>query len=225
MVQMGIPDRWCGWIRGILESARSSVLVNGSPTFKFQCSKGIRQGDPISPFLFILAMEALSCIVEKARNLGAFAGIKINFAGLKINLSKSNIFAIGVENGDLDVTTSHIELARWKGSLLSIGGRLTLINSVMERLPGYSFSLYKAPVQVINDLESKIRNFLWGDDEEIKKLHWVAWDRVASPRKLRGLGLSKLKLINASLLTKWGWRFLSGKDKLWAKVVEAIHVT
>ncbi|XP_021986635.1 uncharacterized protein LOC110883094 [Helianthus annuus] len=51
---------------GILSSARSSVLVNGSPTFEFQCGKGMRQGDPISPFLFIVTMEALSYIFDKA---------------------------------------------------------------------------------------------------------------------------------------------------------------
>ncbi|XP_021986636.1 uncharacterized mitochondrial protein AtMg01250-like [Helianthus annuus] len=60
---------------GILSSARSSVLVNRSPTFEFQCGKGIRQGDPISPFLFIVTMEALSCMFDKACEAGVIDGI------------------------------------------------------------------------------------------------------------------------------------------------------
>ncbi|XP_076958866.1 uncharacterized protein LOC143634746 [Bidens hawaiensis] len=40
--QMNFPDRWCQWVRGLLSSARSAVLVNGSPTYEFKCSKGMR---------------------------------------------------------------------------------------------------------------------------------------------------------------------------------------
>lgn len=44
MRQMNFPEIWCNWTKGVLESARSSVLVNGSPTFEFSCEKGMRQG-------------------------------------------------------------------------------------------------------------------------------------------------------------------------------------
>ncbi|KAJ0568258.1 putative RNA-directed DNA polymerase [Helianthus annuus] len=76
MGQMGFPDLWCKWVEGVLKSARSAVLVNGSPTFEFSCSKGIRQGDPLSPFLFLLVMEALSSIFCKAGLEGIFKGIQ-----------------------------------------------------------------------------------------------------------------------------------------------------
>lgn len=64
-----------------MSSARSSVLVNGSPTSEFGCGKGLRQGDPISPFLFIIVMEALSSIIRKACDIGSFDGVKINDGG------------------------------------------------------------------------------------------------------------------------------------------------
>ncbi|KAM0019272.1 putative RNA-directed DNA polymerase [Helianthus debilis subsp. tardiflorus] len=76
MARKGFPKRWCLWIKGILKSARSSVLVNGSPTFEFQCYKGLRQGDPISPFLFILVMDVLSCLLDKAKSEGLINGMK-----------------------------------------------------------------------------------------------------------------------------------------------------
>ncbi|PWA70607.1 RNA-directed DNA polymerase, eukaryota [Artemisia annua] len=76
MGKMGFSREWCVWIRGILKSARSSVLVNGSSTFEFQFGKGMRQGDPISPFLFLIVMEALSCMLNKAQEEGLIKGIK-----------------------------------------------------------------------------------------------------------------------------------------------------
>ncbi|XP_022007725.1 uncharacterized mitochondrial protein AtMg01250-like [Helianthus annuus] len=72
---MGYPSTWCKWIRGILKSASSLVLVNGAPTFLFRCEKGMRQGDPLSPFLFLVVMEALSCMLDRAKEAGVLKGI------------------------------------------------------------------------------------------------------------------------------------------------------
>ncbi|KAF5775443.1 putative RNA-directed DNA polymerase [Helianthus annuus] len=298
MSKRGFPDRWCQWIKGILKSARSSVLVNGSPTFEFQCFKGLRQGDPISPFLFILVMDVLSSLIDKAKEEGMFKGLKlpnegpsishlfyaddatilgewsseniINVvrilrifhlcSGLKINLDKSSLFGMGVNSEDIGGLASSIgcnsgsfpfsylgikvganmnrvdnwrpvynifdaRLSRWKASLLSIGGRVVLIKSVLESLPNYYFSLFKAPCKVISDLEAKIRRFLWGGDDSNKKMHWVAWKTVTCPKNKGGLGLNNLRNINVSLLSKWGWRLKVERNKLWVKVVEAIHKT
>ncbi|XP_035845805.1 uncharacterized protein LOC118492120 [Helianthus annuus] len=177
---------------------------------------------------------------------------------LKINIANSNLYAIGVSNGQIKNMAEVIgcqadefpfrylglivganmnrvsnwkpmynlvdaRLAKWNAALLSIGGRITLIRSVLECLPNYYFSLYKAPVQVVKDIEAKIRNFLWGGSNSVSMVHWVAWDRVAMPLDKGGLALNKLKNINISLLVKWGWRFKVDKDKLWVKVIEAVH--
>ncbi|KAJ9552868.1 hypothetical protein OSB04_016913 [Centaurea solstitialis] len=55
--QMDFSIKWRSWIRGCVISARSSVLVNRSSTSEFPLTRGVRQGYPLSPFLFILAME------------------------------------------------------------------------------------------------------------------------------------------------------------------------
>ncbi|KAJ0445513.1 putative RNA-directed DNA polymerase [Helianthus annuus] len=77
MEYLGFPDKWVKWISGCLKSGRGSVLVNGSPSNEFQYKRGLRQGDPISPFLFILALEVLVMFVNKAVKLGLFHGVKL----------------------------------------------------------------------------------------------------------------------------------------------------
>lgn len=52
-------------------------MVNGCPTDAFNVSKGVRQGDPLSPFLFIVAMEGLHVAMEAAKLKGIFKGINI----------------------------------------------------------------------------------------------------------------------------------------------------
>ncbi|KAJ0667015.1 putative RNA-directed DNA polymerase [Helianthus annuus] len=293
---MGFGERWCKWIWGVLSSARASVLVNGAPTFEFKWEKGMRQGDPLSPFLFVAVMEGLSNILDRAKEVGVFSGVALPedgpsishlfFAddalivgewdsegalnvvrllrsfhacsGLKINLGKSNLYGIGVDNGEVGVVADAVgckqdslpfkylglkvganmnrvnnwktvydifesRLALWKSALLSMGGRTTLIRSVLQSLPCYYFSLYRAPVKVIKDLEGMIRKFLWGGSSAGNKTHWVSWDLVASPKDKGGLGLNKLSNINKAMLFKWAWRYKTEKGRLWVKVVDSFH--
>ncbi|KAF5754385.1 putative RNA-directed DNA polymerase [Helianthus annuus] len=81
MSQMNFPDRWRSWIMATLTTSRASVLVNASPTMEFEYSRGLRQGDPLSPFLFVLAMEALTGIMKKAVSEGIFNGLQCTSNG------------------------------------------------------------------------------------------------------------------------------------------------
>lgn len=68
---------WIRWIKEILTTTRTSVLVNGSPTKEFSPERGLRQGDPLSPLLFDLVAQVLSYMISKAEYLGIIDGIKV----------------------------------------------------------------------------------------------------------------------------------------------------
>ncbi|XP_071728212.1 uncharacterized mitochondrial protein AtMg01250-like [Rutidosis leptorrhynchoides] len=74
---MGLGSRWRRWILACLKSASISVLVNGSPTNKFSLERGVRQGDPLSPFLFIIAAEGLSILTKTVIENGLYKGVEI----------------------------------------------------------------------------------------------------------------------------------------------------
>lgn len=69
--------KWRKWIRDCVSSASMSVLVNGSTTGEFQLPKGIRQGDPLSLFLFLIVVEGLSCLMRKVVEMKEYDGIEI----------------------------------------------------------------------------------------------------------------------------------------------------
>ncbi|GJS24726.1 RNA-directed DNA polymerase, eukaryota [Tanacetum coccineum] len=74
----GFGVKWCSWIRGILNSSMASILVNGSPTKEFQFHRGLKQGDPLAPYLFIIIMESLHLSFSRVIEAGIFTGIKID---------------------------------------------------------------------------------------------------------------------------------------------------
>ncbi|XP_035836083.1 uncharacterized protein LOC110888901 [Helianthus annuus] len=196
--------------------ARASVLVNGSPTFEFSCGKGMRQGDPISPFLFVVVMEALSCIFDKAVEAGVFSEIDLPNDGPSLShlFFADDALIIGdgvganmnkVNNWKPVYDIVESRLALWKSAFLSIGVRIRFICSFLQSLPGYYFSLYRAPVKVVKDLEGKIRKFLWGGSNEGKKL-------------IGFLGMLWLRL-------KWGWRYKCEFDNLWVKVIDSLYAS
>ena len=77
MSQIGFGVKWRSWIQVCLNSAYASVLVNGSPTKEFKIERGLRQGDSLSHFLFILAVEALNVAFLEARNKNIFIVSKL----------------------------------------------------------------------------------------------------------------------------------------------------
>lgn len=77
MEQMNFGGKWRSWILECLKSATASVLVNGSPTEEFHITMGVRQGDPLSPFLFIIVMEGLHVSMLEATRKGYFNGVTL----------------------------------------------------------------------------------------------------------------------------------------------------
>ncbi|KAL5550481.1 hypothetical protein UlMin_000657 [Ulmus minor] len=196
----------------------------------FGASRGLRQGDPLSPFLFILVADILGRMMDKAVSIGEVKGFKVgreevvvshlqfaddtlflldpdqsniqkvhtilNFfsmcSGLKINMNKSSLAGIHMEDEEVMALAAVVgcekgsspmkylglplggnpnstefwnpvvekvgkRLDGWKKSVLSKGGRLTMIQSVLSSIPIYFMSLFKLPNGVAALLEKMMR--------------------------------------------------------------------
>ncbi|GJV05968.1 RNA-directed DNA polymerase, eukaryota, reverse transcriptase zinc-binding domain protein [Tanacetum coccineum] len=135
-------------------------------------------------------------------------------SGLKINMSKSKLMGIEVEAGlqsweDI-VDRVRRRLSKWKMKMLSIGGRLTLIKSVLGSMPIFHMSMFKVPTGILRILESIRGKFFNGHETYCKKASWVQWNKVLAPKVIGGLGISSLYALNRGLLFKWVWRIPRG---------------
>ncbi|XP_078150904.1 uncharacterized protein LOC144546233 [Carex rostrata] len=280
LVSRGFHPTWISWIQSWLVSSQSCLTVNDELTPYFYCKRGVRQGDPLSPFLFILAADTLSRIFNKGNQAQTLQGLgpkcfhdraitNCHYAddtilfleardaviesawwamkafealsGIKINLSKTEMYGINIDNlshfaeifqcstsqfpirylglplhdRKLLVSDWHFlidkfekKLPNWKGHLLSIGGRHTLLNSVLSATPLYAMSLHKIPYTIIAEIDKIRCRFLWqGTSRSRKKYALVNWRKICLAKEYGGLGILDLRDMNQALLAKWWWKF------------------
>nr|KYP31002.1 hypothetical protein KK1_049288 [Cajanus cajan] len=84
--RLGFNCKWRQWIMECLVSAKVSVLVNGSPTEEFTTQRGLRQGDPLAPFLFLVVAEGMSGMMREAVNKGLYTRYRVGKDQVEVNM-------------------------------------------------------------------------------------------------------------------------------------------
>ncbi|GJS38524.1 RNA-directed DNA polymerase, eukaryota, reverse transcriptase zinc-binding domain protein [Tanacetum coccineum] len=108
------------------------------------------------------------------------------------------------------------KLSSWKARLLSVGGRLSLIKSVLGNLPTFYMSIYLMPVSIRKKLKSLHNKFFTRGDLDDKNMTWVKWKRSIASKKDGGLGIDNIFGLNIELLFKWIWC-------TWGSIISSIN--
>ncbi len=84
MQKMGFHDKWITIMLECISTVFYSILVNGEPHGYIKPSRGLRQGDPLSPYLFLLCAEGFHSLIQKEKIAGTLKGVSISRGGPKI---------------------------------------------------------------------------------------------------------------------------------------------
>eukprot|EP01018_Ginkgo_biloba_P002298 Gb_28324 [translate_table: standard] len=207
-----------GFLEGRLihEAIRTAqeVLVNVSTSPFFKSSRGLRQGCPLSPYLFLLVAEGLNRSIKEAKRQRILQGIKsmkdllqlFNATiGMEVNWSKSALYTY-----DMDDQL----ISRW----LSTGGRLVLVKSVLEAIPMFWHTIAHIPKGILEKIRKCCFNYLWKGSSKFKGSYLAKLQLIASPKGLGGWGLKNIHLFRQSLAAKSLWLLIS-KESLWRRII------
>ena len=125
-----------------------------------------------------------------------------------------------LSNKDWRVIENRIEnkLSGWKGKMLSVGGRLVLINSVLSSLPMFMLSFFEIPKGVLEKIDCFRSRFYWQSEQHKRKYRLAKWEILCQPKLQGGLGIHNLELQNKCLLSKWLFKLLN-EDGLWQELL------
>ena len=84
MKKMGFCEAWVKLMMGCISIATYSILINGEPQGNIVPTRGLRQGDPLSPYLFLLCTKAFHGLLKKVEDMGEIKGVSISCNGPKL---------------------------------------------------------------------------------------------------------------------------------------------
>ncbi|XP_050281856.1 uncharacterized protein LOC126722748 [Quercus robur] len=205
-----------------------SILINGSPSDFFGSSKGLRQGDPLSPLLFDIVIEALSRMLDVAASTGQFSGFSVGSTAGPSMMVSHILFAddtlIFCDANPSQIANLRAILTRFEVSGLRINlgkselvpvGRVYNLETLVGLLGCGQSSL---PLKYLGlPLGAKFKDLsVWNPILERMERRLASWKRMYC---LKGVG--RLGSFNSALRGKWLWRYGMETDVLWRRVIEA----
>eukprot|EP00253_Pinus_taeda_P019311 PITA_19311 len=232
LTHLGFNLEFINWIMGCVISVSFAVLINGASSQFFKGQRGLRQGCPLSPFLFLLVAEGLSRLILEARRTGLVKDPDLTILPFEVYNMENPFKYLGFwlkpnayKKQDWNWLVAKIEakITHWSYKWLSRAGRLTLVNSVLQAMPVFWAALTWIPKGILHKIKKICSRFLWSGSKEDSVLPWVAWEKIAKPIDWGGWGIKNLYDFSVSLAAKSGWRIIISEN-LWTRVVKRKYI-
>uniref|UniRef100_A0A803NWP6 Reverse transcriptase domain-containing protein n=1 Tax=Cannabis sativa TaxID=3483 RepID=A0A803NWP6_CANSA len=228
---LNFPNKIVTLIHQCLSSVSTKFSVNGSISKEIFPSRGLRQGDPPSPYLFLLCSEGLAAALRIQEQLGSFDGISIArsapavshllFADDTLIFAKATHSSCNALQLYNQATGQCVNFGFGVTSFSSKAGKEVLLKAVIQAIPSYAMSCYKLPASICHKIEKLMAQFWWGSFGNRSKAHWKSWSSLCQSKFFGGLGFRSLVHHNQALLAKQAWRVFTTPDSIASQILKA----
>ncbi|GJW04980.1 RNA-directed DNA polymerase, eukaryota, reverse transcriptase zinc-binding domain protein [Tanacetum coccineum] len=238
---VGFPCQMIKWIMTCISTPKFTIYVNGERYGYFKGGRGLRQRDPISPYIFTMVIEVLNLLVEnEIRKENAFKyhfgckQLKIThlcFAYDLIMLSHGDKICVTVLRNALN------EFSIFSGLYPNLSKFTMFCGSLDDDTRSeisciFPFTEGKLPVRYLGvplvtkkigvaDCKQLVDK---NSGDSCKGKAKVAWKEVCKPKDQGGIGFKSLELWNKTLLVKHLWNVASRKESLWVKWINVVKL-
>ncbi|XP_052114169.1 uncharacterized mitochondrial protein AtMg00310-like [Arachis duranensis] len=106
-----------------------------------------------------------------------------------------------------------------KQKSLSMAGRTVLSQSAIGPLANFAMTHSRVPKYICKSIEKSQRQFIWGSNENERKIHMVSWETMCKPKEAGGLALKNLERMNTAFIAKLCWEIVNNSESLWVRVL------
>ncbi|KAH9723191.1 reverse transcriptase domain-containing protein [Citrus sinensis] len=235
MLKMGFPSNWVALIMRCLISTSFSVLINGVLKGMIQPKRGLRQGCPLSPYLFILCAEALSNLLAVAEQNQLIRGLKfarevsithLLFVDDSLVFSRASVAECMHLKEMFDkYAAASGQFFNFQKSSLFFSGKIpehqrAAIRGIFN-LNVVSYSYQSNSPSNSGICNESIVKFWWGSKGDKRGIHWRKWEKLSQAKIRGGLGFREFSCFNQALVAKQAWRLLQYPNLLVSRVLQA----
>ncbi|XP_057734086.1 uncharacterized protein LOC130949353 [Arachis stenosperma] len=219
---MGFGQRWRNWVKECVSTATMSVLVNGSPSKSFKMERGLRQGDPLSPLLFVLVVDVLHKMLGEAVRNGCIAPLLVERDRIELSHFRfvdDTILFCPLETETIEWVDHVCDLLGCKQVVLPIRYLGISLGANLRLVKTWKLIIDKMPKAVADKLIALQKRFMLCKEDANYGIPLVKWEVVQALKKAGGLRVGDAVLMKTALLLKWWWRFSKEQCPLWKKIV------
>ncbi|XP_070044572.1 uncharacterized protein [Nicotiana tomentosiformis] len=241
---------WTEIIGRLISEVWYSIIVNGTRRGFFTSSQGLKQGDRLSPSLFILGAEVFSRLLNRLYDDQRFIPFSMNNRGPKINhlaYADDMVIFCGGKSKSIKLVMKQIRLYEKSSGQkvnedksffctspkVSISRDNMMIDKtgykhkhggkailIKHVLQAHTLAAMIPPKGTLKLMQRHLARFFWGTSNDKQRYHWSAWENLCYSKEEGGIGIKRMEAISDSFAYQRWWKFRT-EDSLWASLLRA----